>query len=417
MWSMLTRLREKFLPSIPPRTVRRASWYFRPHLEALEDRLVPDAVTFTGGGNGTSWNDPDNWVDLNNGANVVPGASDDASILIAATVVISGAAANVNSLVTLPGSVLTVTAGNQLTINNNVPGTTSSPLAGSVIDLGRIVANTSDPLNGTGVVFGGGAVIGPGDLNGNLDAGPNSSITFAPTNTGEFVAGATFGLGTGNIIIAGPVQVDGTLDDNTATLNVVTGGTLMSAPGSTAGAVNENATCNWTGGFIALAGGFNVGSSGSLTASGPDTKYLAGPLSNQSAFTSLGGAGPLFLASSTASISNVVGHMTLSLPLIAGVVGSGGISNSPLGTLEAAPPDGAPNHPLPVHQQRQSDSGRRRQSDAGGRHRPKRRFDGGPGWRDAVDGQPDSARSDRFADGVRGGRRPRLHRGRRPPCR
>ncbi len=270
----------------------------KPQLECLEDRTVLDAMTFIGAGTlaaPADWFVAANWANLTNPGNVhVPGASDDAFIPgTAGVVAIGGAEANVNSLTTI-GSLLMVASGAQLTINNNAPGTTSSTLAGPVIDLGRIVANTSDPLNGTGVVFAGGAVIGPGDLNGNLDAGPNSSFTFAPFSTGEFVAGATLGPGLGNIIIAGPVQVDGTLDDNNATLNVVTGGTLMSAPGSTAGAVNENATCNWTGGAIALAGGFNVGSSGSLTTSGPDTKYLEGPLSNQSASSVWGGPDPCF---------------------------------------------------------------------------------------------------------------------------
>jgi hypothetical protein len=326
MWSMLTRLPKKLMPSIRPKHIRRTSWRVRPWLEVLEDRLVLDAYTFAPNalGDGTSWNDPNNWLNTNNFTNGVPGPTDDAGIPAGFDVIISGSA-NVKSLTTAAGSSLTITSGSQLTINNNPPGGGPDLLFGFVNDVGRIIANTTDPLNGTNIVFLGGATIGPGDLNGSLDVGPNSSFTFGTSSIAApntFAAGATFGLGTGSIIIAAPVSVMGTLEDKTANLEVVSNGDLT-GPGS----LDEWMNLDWTGGTISLAGGVTV--YGSLTSSGAAGENLTTTLTNEET-TTLGGPGPLFLGP-TGVIDNLAGTMTVS-QTIAGF-GPGGVTNSPLGLL------------------------------------------------------------------------------------
>jgi hypothetical protein len=320
----------------------------KPQLEVLEDRLVLDAYTFVGaagGGDGTSWNQALNWANLTNPDIIaVPSGGDDVTIGPGFAVVIAGTEANVNSLNTAAGSALTIVAGDQLTINSNAPGTTSNILAGTVVDPGRIIANTTSAFDGTGVVFAGGALIGPGDLNGNLTAGPGSSFVFpGGPIVSEFLPGATFGLGSGNIVIAGNVQVDGTLEDNNETI-VLTGAGDVFSPTLTSGAINVNSNFNWLGGTIVLGLGVTVNSSGTFTTSGPAPKTLYSPLINESAFTSLGGAGPLGLFGPFASIENRFGLMKVSLPAITATSTStaGVITNDAGADFEATPPDAAP---------------------------------------------------------------------------
>ena len=74
MWSMFQHLREKFVPGHRSQA-RSKSRFIPPRLEALEDRLVLDAYTFTGAGDGVSWFNANNWLDTTNPVNIsVPGA-------------------------------------------------------------------------------------------------------------------------------------------------------------------------------------------------------------------------------------------------------------------------------------------------------------------------------------------------------
>jgi hypothetical protein len=192
---MFSLWRKKFLPNKQRKPIRRAPRYVRPRLETLEDRLVLDAMTFAPAvhnGDGVNWFNANNWLDTTNPAIIaVPGANDSATIDGPFAVVIAGQVASVNSLslgsgtstptltinssldlttmISAPGTTLTVAGGSQpavLTVNE------SASFSGTVIDPGRIVANTTSPFDGTSVDFGGPTTIGPGDLNGNLVAGP-----------------------------------------------------------------------------------------------------------------------------------------------------------------------------------------------------------------------------------------------------
>src|SRR5262249_16290129 len=57
----------------------RQARFMRPRLEALEERIVPDAYMWTGAFN-SSYTDGRNWLDTNNGGNGVPGSLDTADI-------------------------------------------------------------------------------------------------------------------------------------------------------------------------------------------------------------------------------------------------------------------------------------------------------------------------------------------------
>lgn len=106
MLTFLERLRKKLFHPAPRQKPARTPRFTKLYLEPLEDRLVLDAMSFTGGtlGTSTNWFDPLNWANLTNPGNLhVPNASDDAAIG-AFTVVISGQNADVKSLVTTTGS-------------------------------------------------------------------------------------------------------------------------------------------------------------------------------------------------------------------------------------------------------------------------------------------------------------------------
>ncbi|HEY7309857.1 MAG TPA: hypothetical protein VH643_10905 [Gemmataceae bacterium] len=284
----------------------------------------------------------------------MPDASDDVGIPGQAGVVAigGGQSAEINSIVTGSGSTLWVQAGppqaSELKIDSNPPdpvppGFPADPLAntnyfgGSVIDAGRIDANTTSAFNGTNVAFASGAVIGPGDLNGNLVAGPNSTFTFVAGSTGEFAVGATFGVGSGSIIVASGVTVDGSLDVNNESLSVATGGTLAGT-----GSVTVNSNLNWTGGTISVGGGVTA-LAGPVTTSGAAAKTLNTALTNENPLTNLGGAGGLSLSTTGSILNTADGTINLSLPFITSTGSALGlITNDAGSTLDVTSPASAP---------------------------------------------------------------------------
>ncbi len=362
MRSTLEYLQRKLFSLVQRQKPRQAPRFVKPHLEALEERVVLDAMVFAGGGTPllpAAWNAVANWTDLTNPANPhIPTSSDDVGIPGGAVVLLSGANAEVNSIVTVGLSSLTIASGTELKIDNNPPATEppdmpvsptpgSNFFGGSVIDAGRINANTTNPFTGTQVIFAGGALIGPGDLNGSLDAGPVSAFTFLAPAVGSpilntFAVGATLGPGPGSVIIAGPVTIDGTLDDSTMTM-VLSGG-ILSGPTATTGTLDEKATLSWLGGSDALGGGTTIESSGQVLGSGPGFKGLAGTLTNLSAFSRLDGAGTLSLGVAgvgPGTIVNAAGTIEMSLPSITGTAGSS-LTNTALGTLQETASSSAP---------------------------------------------------------------------------
>src|SRR5262245_17184085 len=75
--------------------VRKARCCRGPALEALEPRLVLAPVLWTGGGDGKSWQDGNNWS-----THAVPGTSDDVTINVANNpTIISNGSVTIQSLV------------------------------------------------------------------------------------------------------------------------------------------------------------------------------------------------------------------------------------------------------------------------------------------------------------------------------
>src|SRR5262249_2403255 len=72
-----------------PSKARRGRKLFRPRLEVLEDRTVPNAVSWINGSG--SWSDASHWLDATTGTNHVPGTLDDAVIDVSGvTVTLNG---------------------------------------------------------------------------------------------------------------------------------------------------------------------------------------------------------------------------------------------------------------------------------------------------------------------------------------
>jgi hypothetical protein len=302
---------------------------------------------------GGEWNVAGNWLDLNNPAYIhIPTQNDDVGIpATAGPIVISGQNADINSIVMAGGAAgLTISSGVELKLNSNPPttpppGMPVSPIAGQnffggpVFDPGRINLNTTNVLAGTIANFAGGTDIGPGDLNGNLVAGPNSSFNFIGSGSigNTFEAGATFGIGAGYVNIAAPVSVMGNLIDGTAVLQVQSGGTL-GGPGS----VTEEGIANWTGGSITVGAGITVTQSGHVNVSGNATKTLGATLSNLGE-VNLDGTGPLAVLLG-GSITNEIGaSLEISLPTLGAADGvTVGVTNVAGGFLTIDPSGSSP---------------------------------------------------------------------------
>lgn len=214
-----------------------------------------------------SWNQALNWRDTNAHAGI-PGAGDTAGIGDGFYVVLSGNSATVTGVALSDESTLTVdsslesdtittAAGTTFTVTGGNPPAvvqidSSATFDGSVVDAGRMIAHASG-INGTGVVFDGGTLIGPGDQDGNLSAGPNSSFTFeGPGGGNTFLTGATLGPDAGSVIFDDSVNMGGALFDGQMKI-YLNGGTLGGS-----GSIQDWSQFNWTGGELALTGGVTV---------------------------------------------------------------------------------------------------------------------------------------------------------------
>jgi hypothetical protein len=245
--------------------------------------------------------------------------------------------------------VKTLSTGNTLNVYNSgqLVVSSSAAIAGIATVLGQIEAENIDAYSGAGVVFSGIATIGPGAIDGNLKAGIQASFTFAPSSTGELVAGAT--LGDGQYVVNGPLKIDGALNDGTADITVNNnGGTTLGSlfgPGS----IDNWAEFNWTGGSIGLGGGITIEPTAEFKTSGPDGETLAsGTITNISSYTQLGGSGPgAFTIDSGAIFDNAIGTVEVTVPSIisGGGMGSTGLLENTGGnssTLDFQSPAGSP---------------------------------------------------------------------------
>src|SRR5579884_566823 len=146
----------------------------RPFLEALENRLAPAAVSWTGADNNLQWGDPLNWKNTATGATGVPGSTDDATINIAVNGTITVSPYNNNNSYSVRSlndttASLAITSGTTLTLTPVAAAATST--------LGQ---NVTVQSGGTLAVGAGANVqIGVGAFNTEVTLADDGTLTFA----------------------------------------------------------------------------------------------------------------------------------------------------------------------------------------------------------------------------------------------
>ncbi len=206
----------------------------RPQLEILEQRLTPSTYIWTGGGDGQSWNDPNNWEHR------VPATPFEAT-----------GTPTFNSNVVFPGYSPALPAGSSKTINFNFPGLyfpvssltveDAYTFTGNPIQINNLLATTNSfatafaPANATfllsGMTLAAGATI-------NTDSGSTLQISNAGNASGlqlNFQNGVSK-TGAGQLVIDTPT-INYPTGANFQPIPIsITGGTLtlgasVSAPG------------------------------------------------------------------------------------------------------------------------------------------------------------------------------------------
>ncbi len=400
MFVLLSRVYNRFFPEAAKRVARRRqvryaeyaarrrqTRFVRPHLEDLEERIVPDAYGFvninTGNPGIGSYMDGTNWTDFTNalGSGKVPTAADTADIPIGADCTLDNEEEQTVGGLTIEGdmtvkSMLTVqTNGNSgsgttavsdsglLDVTTPDLNNTSSTLetsglttsgSGSVINFAidpnaTVEVDTSATLSGKTQVTGlfdaknidafRGAVVtldGPGTVGGaagQLEAGINATITFDSNSSWAIMPGNPAGsaLKEGNFFVDGLLDVDTNLSPD-ADIQVDPGGTI----GGT-GDLDIGHKLVMTGGTLDPANDTTIEPSGEFQTSGNGTKTLSTDLTNLSASTDLNGTGGLSILTGATYI-NAAGTTDVELPTISGGMGGGTFENDANGTLAIKTP-------------------------------------------------------------------------------
>ncbi len=307
--------RRRSSKAIPPR--RRP---FRPRVEVLEDRITP--MIFTGLGDGTSWEDPNNWVNPANGKTGVPEATDGlATIPTGFLCILNKNGEDVN--VTAVSNSGTLVVGNA-TLST---GSLSSSGALTINSVGKLEVTGTASVSGTTDVFGtfeagtGASMalmsIGTVEASGNLQGGINSTTTFVGGSSWTVQPGGQ--LTDGQFIVNSGLTLNGS---QTQVKNMVLNPTgTLSGPGS----FQAWDQFLWQGGAINLGGGFTIEPTGTFTVTGGSPKNLYSVLTNDSPDTTFGGTGLVsiapFLPGGTADLLNYQGTIDLSTDVSVGATG------------------------------------------------------------------------------------------------
>jgi hypothetical protein len=199
---------------------RRRARFVRPTLECLEDRLVPNAYTFTGADRFSphTWTDQANWSVNNGGANgTLPGSEDDVTIAAGKTALLNtGSDVTIQSL-TVNGS---LTVGSNLTVEaNGNPGSGSTSVAAGG---GLIVGNPSNP--GSSPAFDTTTLTDLGTVTVGAAAGGSVGTLDATTvSVGDGSGSGTFYIGDPGTGSTGTVDVSGSLSVGSSALLQVGG--------------------------------------------------------------------------------------------------------------------------------------------------------------------------------------------------
>jgi hypothetical protein len=182
----------------------------RPRLERLEERLTPDAVSWTGAGDGVSWGDARNW----SSATRLPGPADDVTIDAPGTVVLHPS--GTDSVRSLHGNTALLLSGGSLAlasdsaIDNTVVLNGGALSAAGPLALGGL-EQTAGTLSGAGTV----TIQGQWDWSGGTQSG--TGLTDLLGNADLSGSGAS-----------GP-QLSGRVVDNDGTATLLAGSTLSFA--------------------------------------------------------------------------------------------------------------------------------------------------------------------------------------------
>jgi hypothetical protein len=299
-------------------------------LEALEDRVVPNAVVWnvaTGG----NWNDANNWLDQTTNTSHVPTSLDNVTISQSNITITVSDSESAHSLQTSATNDLVIQMGGALTL-----GTASQLNGGFSLSGGSLTNNGTLTLDGTsswssGTIGGTGTLDNTGTLTLSGSSGTSLSLGENLSNSGSLIitsgttldANGGLSLSGGSLTDNGTLSLDGTSGwsggtiggtgtvDNTGTLtlsggttlslggNLSNGGTLTINSGTTLdvngslsqsggsltnnGAITLDGTGSWSSGTIGGTG--TLDNNGTLTLSGGTTLTLGGNLDNSGTLT------------------------------------------------------------------------------------------------------------------------------------
>lgn len=228
----------------------------RLRIEPLEDRSLLSAVSWDGGGNGTSWSDPLNWS-----GNVLPTTNDDVTINApgAVAVTLIGNSRTLHTLTVGSDDQLTVTSSGALSV------TAACSITGTLAVSGRIT------LNGESTI----ATLNLSAPIGSIDGAGNITITNAMSwSSGQFD-------GTGVIRI-----------DQNATL-AISANDLNTAHNLNKRTLQNDGVTTWTSGVLNISNGATFVNNGEFYANGAGQSALVcngqqGQFINSGLFKNLG---------------------------------------------------------------------------------------------------------------------------------
>ena len=189
-----------------------------------------------------------------------------------------------------PGTlnVATLASSGGSTVNVNTDSTLDTSSAGTLLGTTNVLGTFNANSGGTGganVTFSGPGTIG---ANGTIDSYGLSNILFSGGSAWVIASGGYLDeFATGLITLADPFTIMGNLNQS-GNIALASGGSL-GGPGS----ITDYGLFNWSGGTLALGGGFDVAGSADFQTTGSSFKLIDTVFSNDAIATTFGGTGTI----------------------------------------------------------------------------------------------------------------------------